>query len=229
VQNYLRAIHKRVAETIDEETSGLPFDVGGFGLKVQRLVLEEARYAVLGAVTIADDLLVDMFRREARPEIEMPALLGPLGPMGDFNRRLKVAAIAEFIDDDCLKYFDELRKMRNRIAHSDQPSNPNRSEIERLMRVSPTWLDVIETHEELVGQKVDRGTNPALLASVAVHLSLLAWQSILVPAAKRAGVPISALIERQPKVFAATSSVGMGVAMGVLGYRAKNAPASHSH
>ncbi|MDP2781045.1 hypothetical protein [Devosia sp.] len=215
-KNYMRGIHQRVAEKIDSESAAFPFDSDRFRQKLSTLVEAEPRYAVLAAVGIADNLLIEMFKREKRPQIEMQTLLGPLGPLGDFNKRLKIAAISDFISDDCLSYFDELRKMRNRIAHAEAPENPDETEIKKLLNQSTAWLEAIETDPRLKAPDINKGSREALIASMLVHLALLAWQSMLMPLSNANGVPLQLLIERGAKVFTSTSAIGMGIALDVL-------------
>ena len=216
-KSYMGSIHGRIAEKIDSETTRFNFDVDGFRQKVRQLDHEDPRFAVLSAVSIADGLLIEMFKRERRPQLEMSSLLGPMGPLGDFNKRLKIAAISDFISDDCLIYFDELRKIRNRIAHSENSKKPSTEEIRRVVGQSPSWLEAMREEPRLYVPEIDMGGQKILSASLAVNLSLLAWQSILLPLINANGIPLQLLIDRSAVIFTSTSAIGMGIAMELLG------------
>ncbi len=207
-RNYTRAFQRKRAERIGEDADLVEFDLATFETDLEAIASSGASGAVLSGIAIADDLLLDMFKREKRERLQVDSLLGPLGPLGDFNKRLKVAALVSLIDADDLVFFDELRKIRNGIAHSRRPHSPSSAQIEQLIEAAPHWLEAFETDESLVVENPERHTEAILKASIVMHLSKLAWRSILGPLAQEAQVPISMLLEKPPPIFKQISKVG---------------------
>lgn len=208
-RNYTKAFQRRRAEKIGEEASNLKFDFDGFEAYIDAIIPASLEHAILAAVAVADQLLVEMFQRERRERLKVADLLGPLGPLGDFNKRLKVAALADLIDEDDLTFFDELRKLRNRIAHSPHPSPPTGQQVKSVINSAPEWLDTMIEEYQL--PDVDRTSERTLKAAIILHLAKLAWGTLLRPLARRADVPLMVLLEkpRRPAVFVRFAKLGV--------------------
>ncbi|MDQ4086839.1 MAG: hypothetical protein M3177_02305 [Pseudomonadota bacterium] len=216
-RNYTKAFQRRRAEELGKTVSRIGFDFDGFEGDLAAIENKRLENAILAAVAVADDLLAAMCRRQSKDGGEVKALLGPLGPLGDFNKRLKVAALAGFIDTNDLAFFDGLRKLRNPIAHSSRPKPPNRDQIARLIDSAPEWLDALIA-EGRVPAGVDRGSETTLKAAIFVHLAKLAWGTILTPLAKQAEVPLAILLEEKvrPEAFVRLSKLGVSRAVALL-------------
>jgi hypothetical protein len=175
--------------------------------------------AILAAVAIADELLTEMFRRERRERLKVADMLGPLGPLGDFNKRLKVAALAGLIDEEDLTFFDELWKIRNRIAHSTDPRPPTGQQIKAVIASAPDWIEVMLAERQV--QDIDRTSDQALKAAIIVHLAKLAWGTLLRPLARKADVPLMVLLEKpqRPAVFIRLAQIGIYRAEALLRLR----------
>ena len=214
-RNYTKAFQRRRAELIDEETSQLNFDYDHFELELSQLENSSIENSILGCIAIADELLKAMFLRDDRARLQIKSLLGPLGPIGDFNKRLKVASLAGFIDENDLIFFDELRKMRNRIAHSTQPRPPKPSELEKINCVSSEWLNALINEGE-ISDDFDHNSPDVFRSLMLVQLSKLAWGTLLRPYALKAQVPFEIIIEKQPTVFKRLSKLGVKRAINIL-------------
>lgn len=218
--DYYRRFHaavlKRRAAELGAEIDAIAFDVDKFEADLDTLMSADLLVSVLAAAHVADNLLREMFLRHPSPRIDTKALLGPLGPLGDFNKRLKVAALSGLIDTESLAFFDELRKLRNSIAHSPRPAAPNEGQIARLIEASPAWADALisERGWELPGQW--RQSPEAFLAASIMQLMMLAWSSLAAPLAIRAGLSLSLLVEQKPAVFIRISKAGVERAVEVL-------------
>lgn len=207
-RNYTKAFQRRRAEKIGTEASSLKFDFDGFEAHVDAIIHAGIEHAILAGVAVADHLLVEMFQRERRERLKVADLLGPLGPLGDFNKRLKVAALADLIDEDDLTFFDDLRKLRNRIAHSPNPSPPNGQQVKSVINSAPEWLDTMIEGYQL--PDVDRTSERTLKAAIILHLAKLAWGTLLRPLARRADVPLMVLLEKpRPDVFVRLAKLGV--------------------
>jgi hypothetical protein len=215
-RNYTKAFQRKRAEQVGEEASQLGFDFERFEADLDAIEQGGLEHALLAAIAVADDLLAAMYRRERRERLQVKDLLSPLGPLGDFNKRLKVAALANIIDEDTLSFFDELRKARNRIAHSPRPQPPTALQVRQLIDAAPVWLEVFMVEETMA--KIDRTSENTLKAAILVHLAKLAWMTLLNPLARRADVPLTILLERprRPEVFVKLSKLGIGRARNLL-------------
>jgi len=213
-RNYTKAFQRKAAETIDKQTAGT-FDIAEFEGDLGFIASAPLDRAVLATVTLADTLLEAMYKRDARPRLQMSQMLGPLGPLGDFNRRLKVAALSEFIDEDDLTFFDELRKLRNRIAHGKRPSSPTAQQIRQVVSDDPVWLSALAERGS-VSSDIDLGSEAILRASMLLQVAKLAWGTLLRPRAMKAGVPLGIMIEERPALFLEISRVGTRAAINVL-------------
>jgi hypothetical protein len=79
------------------------------------------------------------------------------------------------------------------------------------------WLDALIGHERVSLDVVDRESEAVLKAGMAMHLSKLAWQTLLAPLARQAGLPTSALLESPPIIFTGISKIGVLTATRLLG------------
>lgn len=215
-RNYTRAFQRKRAERIVVEADLIEFDISRFETDLKTIASSAALGAVLSGVAIADHLLLEMFKREKRERLEVNKLLSPLGPLGDFNKRLKVAALVGLIDTDDLTFFDELRKIRNSIAHSRRPHTPSSTQIKHLIDAAPEWLETFENDERFGVKSFERHTETILKASIVMHLSKLAWRSILGPLAQESEVPIFVLLENPPLIFKQISKAGGIITMKLM-------------
>jgi hypothetical protein len=214
-RNYERTFRSHRAKKAIE-TADLDFDLEGFQADIANIESSPIVTAILASASVADELLRAMFQRHGHARLQMRDMLAPLGPLGDFNKRLKVAALAEFIDEDDLAFFDELRKLRNSIAHSRRPKEPTRAQIERVIQVAPEWLDALVAHERIHLPTDDRHTETVLKAGMVMHLSKLAWMTLLGPLAKQAGLSVSTFIDQPPPIFGDLARCGIYSATGLL-------------
>lgn len=208
-RNYTKAFQKKRAEHVAEEAARLEFNFPRFEAHLDEIMRASLEHAVLAAVAMADELLGEMYRRERRERLKVSDMLGPLGPLGDFNKRLKVAALAGLIDEDDLTFFDELRKVRNRIAHSTAPQAPTGQQVKAVIDSAPGWIEVMLENKRV--REVDRTSDRALKAAIIVHLTKLAWGTLLRPLAREADVPLSVLLEepQRPDVFIRLAKLGI--------------------
>lgn len=207
-RNYTKAFQRKRAASVDKASLSIGFDLESFEAHLIEIEDSDPARAILIGVAVADQLLADMYKRSDRQRLDVKNLLGALGPLGDFSKRLKVAALAEFVDENDLVFFDELRKMRNRIAHSTSPSPPTPVEIERLIKSAPEWLDaLIEAGK--ISEKQVRSSPAILKAAIQVHLAKLAWGTILRPMCLKADVPLSIMLEHRPEILSRLSTIGI--------------------
>lgn len=120
-RNYDRAFSanavQRFIATVDEES----FDTGVLERVVSIVANDDYRLVTIVACAFSDDLLKDVFKELATERAignNAAALLGPLGPLGDFSKRIQVAAIFDVMSIDLLTDLDRLRSARNKIAHA---------------------------------------------------------------------------------------------------------------
>ncbi|HRD47290.1 MAG TPA: hypothetical protein PLF78_12490 [Caulobacter sp.] len=214
-RNYTNAFQKQAAKDVAAAAGEVLFDTDQLSDDLAEIALSEPIIAVLQAAAVADELLKDMFQREGRKNLKPEPLLGPLGPLGDFNKRLKIAALAGFIDDNDLTFFDELRQVRNRIAHSRRARAPTKEQVRRIIDATPCWLDAFERERGVKIEGPLRYSEAIFKAAIVMHLAKLAWGSVLTPLARKANLPVTALINQSP-LFADISRLGVTTALALI-------------
>lgn len=214
-RNYTNAFEGHAAKELVAAADKIPFNLDQLSDDLAEIALAEPIIAVLQAAAVADELLKEMFQREGRKNLKPEPLLGPLGPLGDFNRRLKIAALAGFIDDDDLIFFDELRQMRNRVAHSRRARAPTRDQIRRIVDATPQWLDAFESERGVKVESAWRYSDAIFKAALIMHLAKLAWGSVLTPLARKAGLPVTKMMKLSP-LFASVSLLGTTMAFTLI-------------
>lgn len=215
-RNYSRAFHRKKVEEAKEKAAGLTFDVEGLRGDIAALVTSPVELALLSACSIADDLLKDMFKRLEKPGLKVAEMVSPLGPLSDLNRRLKVAALADFIDQDDFGFFDGIRKLRNKVAHGRRAQPPTTEAIAKLIDEIPYWLDAIAPSRAEAKTLPPSTVESLFKAGLAVHLSKLALNTLYGPLAKSLGVQVHQLIESPNSIAFEISGVGMATAVEIL-------------
>lgn len=218
VRFHQKVVGKR-AEGVSDAIDAVSFDLDQFTADVDGVIEAPLLEGVLATAQIADELLQNMFLRQDEPRLEMKSLLNALGPLGDFNKRLKVAALAGFIDHESLVFFDNLRRVRNKIAHSRKPSPPTKEQVAKLIDGSPQWLESLRAAGRVSVGDNDRHGTAVLRAAMVMQLTMLAWQCLSGPAVRRAEIPMTAVLNCPPAIFGRLSQTGIYRAEKILNGR----------
>jgi hypothetical protein len=209
-RNYTRQFSKHRFRSVEAEVQKLNFDMDAFTADIRFLEHADLKDSILAACSIADNLLLDMYKRDRRERLDMNSLVAPLGPLGDFSKRLRIAAFVQLIDTDTFTFFDLLRSLRNKIAHANQPAAPTDSQLSRPVDHCAEMFDVMATHPDGPTNWRNLPRSMLLKAACAIHLSKLAWQTLYMPLCRRFDVPVSHVWEEDgTRIFNEISAAGV--------------------
>ncbi len=205
-KNFQLAVQKRNLKKIKSDIDDHFINIEILESQFKYIEMATIENAILSCIAICDDLLKEMFLRESRPSIDIKSMLGPLGPLGDFRKRLSVTSIANYVDDYDIQFLDGLRKLRNNIAHAAIPKPPDENQVRNLLNELPDLVEMF-LENKIFSFATKQSLDEKLRAMMVWQIAQLGWKTVVYPQTNKHGVPRELFLEEPHDKYSAIAAL----------------------